>query len=97
MHAPDYIEPVSTWVPLSTAPAGMIFYSGSGFPDWQGNIFFGALRGKGLWRIELDGDSEKSRAKLLDDLGERIRDVEQGPDGWIYLITDSGKLIRLSQ
>ncbi len=95
VHAPDYIEPVSIWEPFSTAPAGMIFYTGDGFPEWQGNIFFGALAGKGLWRIALEGNSEKSREMLYTDLDERIRDVEQGPDGWIYLLTDSGKLIQV--
>ena len=95
VHAPNYVEPVSYWVPISTAPAGMIFYTGAGFPQWQGNIFIGALAGTSLWRIELDGNAEKTREQLFLALGERIRDVEQGPDGWIYLITDSGKLIQI--
>ena len=95
VHAPNYVEPVSYWVPISTAPAGMIFYTGAGFPQWQGNIFIGALAGTSLWRIELDGNREKTREQLFLALGERIRDVEQGPDGWIYLITDSGKLIQI--
>ncbi len=94
-HTPDYIEPVSYWVPISIAPAGMIFYTGSRFPQWQGSVFIGALAGKALWRIELNGDSEVKREQLFSELGERIRDVEQGPDGWIYLLTDSGKLIQI--
>ena len=68
----------------------MIFYTGSGFSQWQGNIFVGALAGTALWRIQLNGDTVVSRESLFSELGERIRDVEQGPDGWIYLITDSG-------
>lgn len=94
-HAPTYIEPVSYWVPTSIAPAGLVFYTGSGFPQWQGNAFMGALAGTALWRVVLDGNTEVSRERLFSELGERIRDVEQGPDGWIYLLTDSGKLIQI--
>lgn len=94
-HAPDYVEPVSYWVPVSIAPAGMIFYTGGGFPEWRGQVFVGALAGKALWRVELAGDREVARERLFADLGERIRDVEQGPDGWIYLLTDSGRLIQV--
>jgi glucose/arabinose dehydrogenase len=94
-HAPTYIEPVSYWVPTSIAPAGMIFYSGTAFPQWQGDIFMGALAGKALWRVKLEGNTEVERESLFPELGERVRDVEQGPDGWIYLLTDSGKLIQI--
>jgi glucose/arabinose dehydrogenase len=94
-HSPNYIEPISYWVPTSIAPAGMIFYTGIGFPQWQDNVFMGALAGKALWRVELSGNTEVAREPLFSDLGERIRDIEQGPDGWIYLLTDSGKLIQI--
>ena len=94
-HLPNYIEPTSYWVPVSIAPAGMAFYTGSGFPQWQGDVFIGALAGTALWRIKLNGDREVTREALFSELGERIRDVEQGPDGWIYLLTDSGKLIQI--
>jgi aldose sugar dehydrogenase len=94
-HAPAHVEPVSTWVPTSIAPSGLLFYTGSGFPRWQGNAFLGALAGRALWRVELDGDREVARERLLPDLGERIRDVRQGPDGFIYLLTDGGKLLQL--
>jgi glucose/arabinose dehydrogenase len=95
VHAPAFVEPVSTWVPTSVAPAGLLFYTGDGFPQWKGNAFLGALAGTALWRVELDGDREVARERLLSELGERIRDVRQGPDGWIYLLTDGGKLIQL--
>lgn len=95
IHAPDFFEPVSYWVPTSIAPAGMIFYTGSGFPTWQGDVFIAALAGTALWHVQLDGDKEVMREALFTGLGERIRDVEQGPDGWIYLLTDSGKLIQV--
>lgn len=95
-HSPGYIEPISYWVPISIAPAGMIFYTGDGFPQWNGNVFIGALAGRALWRIELNGGTERDRESLFLELEERIRDVEQGPDGWIYLLTDSGKLIQIT-
>jgi aldose sugar dehydrogenase len=96
-HAPSFIEPVAYWVPTSIAPAGLMFYTGDKFPEWQGNAFLGALAGTALWRVELNGNTEATRERLLGDLGERIRDVRQGPDGWIYVLTDSGKLIRLER
>jgi glucose/arabinose dehydrogenase len=95
VHAPTYVEPVSYWVPTSIAPAGLLFYTGSRFPAWQGNVFLGALAGKALWRVELQGNAEVARERLLGDLGERIRDVRQGPDGFLYLLTDSGKLLQV--
>jgi len=73
----------------------MIFYTGSGFPLWQGDVFIGALAGTSLWRVQLNGDTEVMREAIFSELGERIRDVEQGPDDWIYLLTDSGKLIQI--
>ena len=94
-HAPTYVEPVSTWVPVSQAPSGLAFYTGSGFPQWQGHAFMGALAGTALWRVELAGNAEVARERLFDNLGERIRNVEQGPDGWLYLLTDGGKLIQI--
>jgi glucose/arabinose dehydrogenase len=96
-HSPDYIEPVATWVPTSTAPAGMLFYTGTRFPRWQGNLFVAALAGRVLWRLTLEGDEEIGREALLGHLGERIRDVEQDADGELYLLTDSGKLLRIEK
>lgn len=97
IHAPTYVEPVSYWVPTSIAPAGLMFYTGTGFPEWQGHAFMGALIGKALWRVELNGNKEVARERLLSELVERIRNVKQGPDGWIYLLTDSGKLIKIDR
>ncbi|HOX68473.1 MAG TPA: PQQ-dependent sugar dehydrogenase [Burkholderiaceae bacterium] len=94
-HAPTYAEPVSFWVPTSIAPSGLAFYTGAGFPEWQGNAFLGALAGTALWRVVLNGTAEVSRERMFAGLGERIRCVRQGPDGWLYLLTDSGKLIRV--
>ncbi|MCX9155409.1 PQQ-dependent sugar dehydrogenase [Niveibacterium sp. 24ML] len=96
-HAPDYTEPVSYWVPTSIAPAGLTFYTGSKFPEWQSSVFFGALAGTALWRVELNGNVEAKREKLFESLGQRIRCVKQGPDGWLYLLTDGGQLIRIER
>jgi glucose/arabinose dehydrogenase len=104
VHAPQYTEPVSRWpgpgtpTPYSSiAPSGLTFYTGSGFPEWQGNVFLGALAGAALWRVVLRGNVEVSRERLFASLNERIRCVRQGPDGWLYLLTDSGKLIRVDR
>jgi glucose/arabinose dehydrogenase len=97
-HAPDYVEPVAYWVPVSTAPGSLMFYTGSGFPQWRGNAFIGALAGQTLWRVVLNGHAEVSRDEPLKGmLNERVRCVRQGPDGWIYLLTDAGQLLRVER
>lgn len=90
-------QPVKYWVP-SFAPSGMTFYTGDLFPGWKGDLFVGALAAQELVRIDLDGDKTGDDERLLTDLGERIRDVRQGPDGALYVLTDSsdGKLLKLS-
>ena len=102
VHAAPYTGPVSRWpapgtpTPYSSiAPSGLTFYTGNGFPEWQGNVFLGALAGTALWRVVLNGNAEVSRERLLGNLGERIRCVRQGPDGWLYFLTDSGRLYRV--
>ena len=82
-------QPIKYWVP-SIAPSGMAFYTGDLFPRWKGNLFVGALAGQLLVRLELDGEKVTKEERLLGNLGERIRDVRQGPDGAIWLLTDSG-------
>ena len=95
-EAPGMAQPVVYWVP-SIAPSGMAFYQGEAFAAWQGDLFVGALAGRHLRRLELDGDQVTGQEELLADLNERIRDVRSGPDGFLYLLTDSGRgsLIRL--
>ncbi|MBL8326888.1 MAG: PQQ-dependent sugar dehydrogenase [Rubrivivax sp.] len=92
-----YEPPLTWWVPTSIAPSGMAFYTGSRFPEWQGNLFVGALAGRALWRLTLAGNTVAAREALFTDLNERIRDVRQGPDGWLYLLTDSssGRIVRV--
>jgi glucose/arabinose dehydrogenase len=99
-HAPTYEEPRSTWIPLSTAPSGMVFYTGAGFPEWQGNVFIGALAGETLWRLVLDANDNvtaREEVAVVAALNQRIRHVRQGPDGWLYLLTDSGRILRISR
>ena len=74
-----------------------MFYTGDKFPEWKGQAFIGALAGQSMWRIQLNEGREVARVRMLDNLNERIRDVRQGPEGWIYLLTDSGKLLRLER
>lgn len=90
-------QPIYKWVP-SIAPSGMMFYSGDEFPQWKGNLFVGSLKFGNLVRLELDGNRIVDEERLLNFEFGRIRDVVQGPDGLIYLLTDSsnGKLLRIS-
>jgi aldose sugar dehydrogenase len=95
--APGMEQPVKYWVP-SIAPSGMAFYTGEIFPQWKGNLFVGALAGQLLVRLELDGEKVTKEERLLMGLHERIRDVRQGPDGAIWLATDStnGRVLRVT-
>lgn len=81
----------------SPAVSGMAFYSAKRFPAWQHSLFIGALAGQALIRLQLQGDQVVHEERLLQDRGWRIRDVRQGPDGFLYLLTDApdGKLVRL--
>ena len=90
-------QPVIYWDP-SIAPSGMAFYNKSAFADWQGDLLVGALKFTHLRRIEMEGDKPGEQHEYLKDRGERIRDVEVGPDGLIYVLTDApkGKLLQLS-
>ncbi|WP_073010813.1 PQQ-dependent sugar dehydrogenase [Roseibium suaedae] len=95
-HKEGMEQPLHYWDP-SIAPSGMAFVTSSVYPGWEGSLLIGALAGQHLSRLSLEGENVTGEEKLLEDLGERIRDVRQGPDGKIYLLTDSdeGKLIRL--
>jgi glucose/arabinose dehydrogenase len=89
-------QPLVYWVP-SIGPSGMTVYTGDRFPHWKGNLFVGAMAGTHLRRIVLDGTRVVREEKLLLRLGRRIRDVRQGPDGFLYILTDEtqGSLIRI--
>jgi glucose/arabinose dehydrogenase len=90
-------QPLWYWVP-SIAPSGMAFYTGGLVPAWKGNLFVGALRGEILVRLERDGDKIVKEERLLNGLGERIRDVRVGADGALWLLTDNpaGRILRLA-
>ena len=90
-------QPVKYWVP-SIAPSGMTFYSGKLFPKWNGSLFTGALAGKMLVRLSVNGNSVTGEERLLQNLYERIRDVRQGPDGALWLLTDNsaGRILRVT-
>jgi glucose/arabinose dehydrogenase len=93
---PGIVSPVYYWDPV-IAPSGAQFYSGDLFPEWRGNLFVGALRDERLVRLVLEGGRVVGEEHLLTDRGQRIRDVRQGPDGALYLVTDqgNGELLRL--
>ncbi len=95
-EAPGMAQPVVYWDP-SIAPSGMAFYEGEAFPKWRGNLFVGSLRFTHLRRLTMAGDKVVAQEELLRARGERIRDVRLGPDGLLYLLTDSskGKVLRL--
>lgn len=98
-HAPAYVEPLTTWTPTSIAPSGLAFYTGGLFPEWKDSLFMGALAGTALWRLSLKGNTVTGREALFGSLGERIRDVRQGPDGALYLLTDGsgGRILRVAR
>jgi glucose/arabinose dehydrogenase len=94
--APGLEQPVYYWDPV-IAPSGAVFYTGDAFPDWRGDLLVGSLRPGGLVRLRLERGRVAREERYLGELGERIRDVRQGPDGLIYLLTDSprGRILRL--
>jgi glucose/arabinose dehydrogenase len=89
-------QPLFYWDP-SIAPSGAAFYTGNVWPAWKNSLFVGALAGQMLVRLTTNGESVTGEERLLTDLGERIRDVRQGPDGFIYLLSDAdnGKVLRV--
>jgi aldose sugar dehydrogenase len=95
---PEFNAPVITWTPV-ISPAGFIIYDGELFPQWQGSGFIGGLSSLGLVRVEFDGDSAREAERF--DLQRRIREVEQGPDGAIWVLEDgrrggNGALLKLT-
>jgi glucose/arabinose dehydrogenase len=93
---PGMEQPVYYWDPV-IAPSGMAFYTGDAFPDWKGSILIGSLTPGLLVRLTLKGGAVAREERYLGDLRERIRDVQQGPDGLIYVVTDSrdGSVLRV--
>src|SRR5215475_13088260 len=95
-HLDGMEDALRTWVP-SISPCGLCFYTGDKFPGWKGSLFTGALSAFALFRIEVDGERYRSEERLIEGRLPYIRDVRQGPDGLLYLVThsDDGGLFRL--
>jgi len=94
---PEFNAPEASWNPV-ISPAGLLFYSGKPFGAWKGNALIGGLSSKSLIRVEIDGTDAREVARY--DMGTRIREVEQGPEGGIYLLEDGdgtsgGRLLKL--
>ena len=91
---PDLAGSVHQWTPV-IGPSGMAFYTGEAFPAWRGDVLIGGLVSQGLVRVSLDGTRMIGEERIA--LGARIRDVRQGPDGFVYALTDAdnGRILRL--
>jgi aldose sugar dehydrogenase len=94
---PGYVDPVYYWDPV-IAPSGMEIYSGDAFPEWQGSFFIGGLVTKSVVRLTVEGNRVRGEEHLLGDRGQRVRDVRQGPDGALYVVTDqsNGELWKIT-
>lgn len=92
---PGMEQPLVAWVP-SPAPSGLAYYTGKAFPQWQGSLFSGSLAGEDIRRIAFDAQGKVVKQEKLD-IGKRVRDVRQGPDGYLYALTDEskGRLLRI--
>jgi len=95
VEAPGTEQPTYYWDPV-IAPSGMAFYQGNLFPAWKDSLFVGSLRGKMLDRLEIKDGKVVAEEALLVDQNQRIRDVRIGPDGAVYVITDDGKLFKIT-
>ena len=94
-HKKGMQQPIKVYIP-SIAPGSLLLYSGKAFPQWRGNLFSGALKLTHLNRIVINSHMKViDEERLLKDLNERIRCVVESPEGWVYLSTDSGKILRL--
>ena len=93
----DTQPPLLHWTP-SIAPGGLAYYDDTRFPAWRGSFFVATLAERSLRQVQIKPDGNNVQVKLLDVLGERLRDVRVGPDGALYLLTDSdnGRLLRLA-
>lgn len=89
-------QPVYQYTP-SIAPSGFTWVAGKNLPGWSGDLLSGALKLTHLNRLDIEGDRVVKEERLLEELSERIRDVRQGPDGWVYVSTDSGRILRIEQ
>lgn len=94
--APGIEEPLTYWVP-SIAPSGLAIYDGTAFPQWQGDLFVGALVDQEVRHLKIDSGRVTSETPVFPEIAARIRDIRVGPDGFLYILTDSdsGKVLRV--
>lgn len=90
---PEFIAPKVSWSPV-ISPAGFMIYSGDLFPEWKGSGFIGGLSSRALIRVAIAGEAAHEAERF--DMGKRIREVEQGPDGAVWLLSDNGQLLKLT-
>jgi glucose/arabinose dehydrogenase len=92
---PGMVQPILAWVP-SPAPSGLVYYTGKAFPAWRGSLFSGGLASRDIRRVALDAQGKVLKQERLE-IGKRVRDVRQGPDGQLYALTDeaSGSVLRI--
>jgi len=102
-YAPPAIEgpfetPVWSW-PETVAPTGLTFYTGGAFPEWEGDLFVAGLSRGSLWRLEVDEETVTSAMRMFEQTPVRLRNVRQGPDGALYLLTDeaNGRILRIDR
>jgi glucose/arabinose dehydrogenase len=95
--APGIEEPLTYWVP-SIAPSGLAIYDGDAFPQWQGNLFVGALIDQEVRQLKIESGRVVSETPIFTEIGARIREIRIGPDGFLYILTDSdsGKVLRIA-
>ena len=91
-------QPLKWWVPVSIAPSGLSFVTSDRYAGWKGQLVLGALRGQSIVRLSVSGARVVGEQRELADLGQRIRDVREGPGGWIYVVTDGadGQVLRVN-
>jgi glucose/arabinose dehydrogenase len=94
--APGIVEPLTYWVP-SIAPSGLAIYDGAAFPQWRGDLFVGALVDQEVRHIKLEAGKVVNEVPIFTEIAARIRDIRVGPDGFLYILTDSdsGKVLRV--
>ena len=91
---PEFAAPAVWWNPV-ISPSSLLFYSGSEFPDWRGDLFVGSLKFGYLARLDVEDGKIVGEERLIEDLDQRVRDVRQGPDGNLYLLTDEADAVML--
>lgn len=98
-HKADLHQPVTHWSPEAIAPTGMTFLTSDRYGAWQGDLFIGMLQGRALLRVDIEGSRVVGQQRLLTGLATRIRDVKQGPDGWLYILAGraDGRILRIEQ